>query len=166
MNSSRITLFWLLYKRVITASQAWSCAPLIPALGRQRQWDFCHFQDSLVYIIEFEVSQSYTVRTCLSILTSDLEMSFGEQIAYFPSLLIYASWLIVLMKEFHMGALGCACLWPTAVSLGSGHVGGVGVPIRWSASAYGCYSSLGADVSGLSRQNSVDLLNTGLCLSF
>jgi hypothetical protein len=43
-------------------SQAWWHMTLIPSLGRQRQVDLCEFEDSLVYIVEFQVSQGYTVR--------------------------------------------------------------------------------------------------------
>jgi hypothetical protein len=32
-------------------NQTWWHRPLAPALGRQRQVDFCEFEDSLVYIV-------------------------------------------------------------------------------------------------------------------
>lgn len=39
--------------------------PLMPVIGKQRQVSLCKFEASLVYINEFQDSQSYVVRPCL-----------------------------------------------------------------------------------------------------
>lgn len=38
--------------------------PLTPKLRRQRQAEFCEYGDNLVYIVEFQDSQDYTLRPC------------------------------------------------------------------------------------------------------
>lgn len=40
----------------------------IPAPCKQWQVDLCNFKDSLVYIMEFKISQDYTMRPSLQIL--------------------------------------------------------------------------------------------------
>jgi hypothetical protein len=47
-------------------SQVWWHIPLIPAFGRQKQADLCKFKGSLVYIVESQDSQGYTVRPILN----------------------------------------------------------------------------------------------------
>ena len=41
------------------------CTPLIPALGGQKQVDFCEFKASLVYIVSSRTARTVTQRPCL-----------------------------------------------------------------------------------------------------